>query len=864
MRRSLATILLLAPFAAASADGTAGSPPAVRAARAPGGIRLDGRLDEPAWGLAEPFDTFVQLFPEEGGAPSERTVVRVLYDDERLYIGVECLDSDPAAVMALLGRRDTIPYSDEVRVYLDPARDRRNAYVFALNAAGVQEDGLAYDDDRYTNVWDAVWDGRAAVGPHGWSAELAIPLGSLSRRAGAAGAWGFGVKREIARLHETVASALVPRDAGVLVSRLGLLEGLEGLAERRDLEVAPYLAARIARRPRSPDPARPEPRATDVVLDLGADARWAVTRGLSLNVALNPDFGQVEADQVVQNLTTFEVQYPEKRPFFLEGLDLFQAVGTGRETIPQQMFYSRRIGADAPILAAAKVSGRASGSLQLGLLDAVVAGAGREPGASEDVPDRRYRFHPEQPLHLAPEDSLPLVAPAARNFFAGVARWKAADPLKLGLWVTSAVPMTLPCTEADPALPPGERPGRCDARGGNAAAVDASLRSGDGEWFLYGQAAASQIVGGPPARRLPDGVVLRPGDRGAGAYLTAGRIGGEPWRVEVHYDYQSPRLDLNASGFQKTQNDQTGRLALRYVRPLGGGPFLSYSASLSGSVQWTTDGRGIVRGASVGLDLAAQLRSFQQISCTLAHDDFRFDVREIRGSGIPYLRIPLRLARCALSTDLRRPLYLELSGWVGHYPSRGPLEGSDVYGGRTVAVYRPHPSFEARLELEAERGDYRARWIETQPAAIPTDPDTLLFADQRSAYLSALLRLQLVLTPRLTLQGYGQLYTEYWRFGPYYTARVPAEGAVLPAQLVPGGTPSALPDLHRTLLNVNLVLRWEYRLGSVLYAVYTRSQAELPWSDAATPPPAGLAPRALGPGPTADTFLVKWSYWWSL
>jgi len=863
-----ALLLLLASAPAASAEGDGTGPGTVQflqATRTSSSIRIDGTLGDPAWAAAEPFEGFVQVFPGEGAKPSERTVVRVLYDSRYLYVGILCYDHEPDRIMRPLGRRDALPYSDTVTVIVDSQHDHRTGYAFSVNAAGVQQDGLYYEDDSFTTTWDAVWEGRAVVRPDGWSAELAIPLASFRYLDAPQQTWGFGVRREIGRSHEVIASVPFPRNSRGVVSRLGHLAGLVGLRERRNLELVPFTAGRLALRPQHSDPARPAPRLLDAILEVGLDLKWAVANGLVLNATLNPDFGQVEADEILQNVTTFEILYPEKRPFFIQGMDIFQPVGNGREKINQQLFYSRRIGLDAPLFAAAKISGQLSESVEIGLLDAVVAGAGRPAGSSEDVSDRRYRFQIKEPLHLAPVDSLPLAEPAAQNFFTGVGRFKPSGLVSLGLWLTSATPLTVPCSAADAAL--DTPPPRCTVKGGNATGVDWNLNSRDSEWAFYGQAVASQSVGGSPARLFPDGTVIRPGDLGQGGYVTLARQGGEPWRFDAHYEYESPRLELNPSGYQRTQNEQAGRLRLRYVRPSGGGPFHSWEVGAIGVTRWTTDGSRLNRGNGASLYATAQFRNFIDLYFELAIDDPHWDVREIVGGGIPYLRSPFLWVLCTGTSDASRPLALEGTFFAGGQVPAGPLTGLSSYGGRLTAVYRPHPRFESRLSVGSERNVFQARWIETRALSgtAPGEPAAaeLIFGDLVSPFLSLTAVEQLVLAPRLTLQAYAQLYTEFRRYGPFYTATSRGRSPIQPRDLVPGGTPSSDPDSHSSALNLSLVLRWEPRLGSTVYFVYSRSQRELPWSAAGGSPLSTLAPLALGPGPTVDTLLVKWSFWWS-
>jgi len=854
--------LLLPAAAAALGSGVGpGMEQSIRAARTERPPRLDGRLDDPAWALAEPFDGFVQNFPEEGAPPGQVTVVRVLHDDRFLYVGVLCHDDHPERVLRPLGRRDRIPYSDTITVVIDSSHDHRTAYAFVLSAGGVQADGLYYQDDTYTSTWDAVWDGAVAMRPDGWSAEFAIPLSTLRFGEEPDQVWGFGVRREIGRTHEVDGTMLVPRNARGFVSRLGHLAGLGALVHSGDVQLTPYAAGRLVLRPQYQwsDPARAGPRILDPLLDLGLDLRWAPSRSTVLYATLNPDFGQVEADEIVQNLTTYELFFPEKRPFFNEGLDLFVPVGfTDDQRVPQQLFYSRRIGLETPILGAAKLTGYVSESVQIGLVDAFVSGAGQPSGSSDAFPDRSVRLHWEQPLHLAPTDAYPLQSPAPENYFAGVARWQASGTATLGATLTSAVPMTRGCAAADdPAL------GRCLARGGNAVALDWNLRTPNSEWVLYGQVDGSQVVGGPPQRILPDATVLRRGDLGAGLYAALKRQGGEPWRFDLTYEYEAPRLDLNASGYLKSQNLQILGLALRYVRPAGGGPFLNWELALNGQVGYTTDARGISRGNAVWLSGDVRLRDFTELGCEAGGRDPRYDVREIVSSGIPYQKPPYLFLDCSVSTDQSRTFAADATATFGRYLARGPLDASGYAVLDSNLVLRPHPRLETRLGLHLERSTYPGRYIVPPPPYVPGVnplPSPLVFGDLVSPVLSVILRQLVALTSNLTLQLYAQIYTDSGHFERYWQAAATTGAPIGPNDLQPAPAPGLDPDFHHSALNLNLVLRWEYRLGSTLYVVYARSQQELPWTGAGSPP-GDLWPRALGPGPTTDSFMVKWAVW---
>jgi len=860
MRRATLTLLLLPTLALASSPGDP-----VRAARRSGEITVDGRLEEATWDAAPVHDGFFQAFPLAGAPPSERTEVRVLFDDRALYVGVTCHDGRPGEIARPLGRRDDPPYSDSVMVLVDSMHDRRTAYAFEVNAAGVQRDSLLYGDDQVNPDWDAVWDGAAATLPDGWSAELVIPLSVLRFSGAREQTWGFAVKRVLARTHEDLFTVALRRGDKGVVGRLGELGGLAGLTPVQDLSLSPYLASRLTWRPQFDDDTRPTPRLVDPTGDLGLDVKASLGRGLALQATVNPDFGQVEADQLVQNLSTFELFFPEKRPFFTQGLDLFQGIVPPDHRSPQQLFYSRRIGLDAPILGAAKVAGRVSDGVQVGLLEALVTGAGAPAGSTEAAPLRRYRFDPAQPLHFGPAGSLPALSPASRNLLAAVARWQPAATATLDASVASALPLGPPCRPEDAVL--SDRPSRCDVLTGNAMTLAASLRSADGDWYARGQLTGSQYLAGEDdgapdargrlARTLADGTVLQRGDLGWGAALYAGRQGGEPWRFDLAWEYESPRLELNATGFQPTQNEQQVRGVLHYLRPGGQGPFHSYDVQVGGRLQGTTDGSGRRRGAQAWLRSEFQLRSFHWLGLNAFAEPPSDDVREIEGSGTAFRTTGFWLLEPWLSSDRGRPIWLE--GWLdlGRAPGAGAVPGVRFWEVGASTVLRPHARLETRLDLVVSTSRWPARWVEAGPA-----PGQQLFAALEAPILSLTLRQQLVLGPRLTVRAYAQLFSATSRSGPSYTGAAPAGGRIRLADLTPGGAPSALPGEHESALNLSVVARWEYRLGSTFYLVYTRSAAEPAWTGGGAPP-FTLRPYRLSRGPTTDTVLLKWSWYWS-
>jgi Domain of unknown function (DUF5916)/Carbohydrate family 9 binding domain-like len=906
---SFAHVLLLATTAAVPPPAAQGP---IRAARTTEAPKVDGRPDDPVWQLAPPYTQFLEQFPDEGRvpAPGLRTEVRVLHDDRTLYILVICHDPEPELVQRQLGRRDTVLVGDIVEIGIDSTHDRRSGYYFGVNAAGTLRDGLFYGDVNLADTWDAVWDAAVARIPEGWSAEFAIPLDFLRFPRAPAQEWGFLVRRTIHRTHQVFDSALVPRSANGLVSRFGTLTGLDDLVPHRAFQLTPYATARLQLRPQYTDPVYPAPRLVEPSADVGADLRVGLTSDLTLNAAINPDFGQVEADQVVLNLSNQEIFFPEKRPFFTQGLELFQPVGAEFQA-PMQLFYSRRIGLDAPILAAAKVTGTGWKGLDVGVLDAVVMGAG-DPGKKdvaylddpdpddawihqvEGTPDRRLQFHLQQPLHLGLNSALPREPPVSRNYFAAVARQTFLGASSVGLTVTSVNPLQPRCTLPDiertramrAALPPEVQANTadpirwddlgndCASFGGTTAGLDFNLRSHDGEWVALGTVLGSRRIGGPQDDVLRDGTVMHPGDLGAGGYFVAGKVGGEGFRANLSGRYASPKLDLTASGYQQSQNQQAIGATLGYYRSRDIGALHELQIKLNANTFWTTDGHWTARGNYASFEISAILPGYQQIGWDLNLEIPRYDVREIVGYGVPFERIGDVGTAFFGSTDPNRPVVLSGLVFGARSFKQGPGAPLTAWGTELTLFVRPVAWSETQLIGHYEHNPQGYRFVDCLDtgvgscAAAGTADSTrnrFLFGRQDPKIFSLTLRQTFVFAPRLTLQIYAQLfsagshYTEFAEASARAGERIDID-TLRPTPLPPG---EDNPDFHDAAFNLNVVLRWEYRLGSTLYLVYTRNQSVLGVAPGQQPT-SGLLPLRLGPGPTVDTFQVKWSYFFDL
>ncbi len=507
---------------------------------------------------------------------------------------------------------------------------------------------------------------------------------------------------------------------------------------------------------------------------------------------------------------------------------------------------------------------------EIGLLDALVMGAGNPslvPDAYLDgdltpfeaSPDRRWQFHPRQPFHFGPNDALPGAHPVTHNHLAAVVRQQLAPGASVGAMLTSALPLEPRCLPGEFATPEQYEAASCASSGQNAASLDGIVRSSNGDWAAFGQVSASQAVGGPPEGTvLRDGTVVHPGELGYGFNFRAGKLGGEPFRFDVNGTYLSPTFDLNQTGFQQLSNYQWYDVNLHWVRPSGFGPFHSASVDYTfDAFNWSTDGKFTPRGNNHSVTAQLQLPSYDTLLFQVGLEQPQYDLREIPGADVAFERPSDAFVAAGVETDSNRPLFGTLTAAAIHIFPGGPVPSFPGWQLNSKLTWHPAPFLETYLELNGARKVMGARYLTTAP-----DAQTGVFGVQHPSYLSMTLRQQVVLSPRLTLQAYAQLFSGSIGYSGFYAATLPGRGGRLPlANLAPLAYPGN-PTEHSSALNVNVVLRWEYRLGSTFFAVYTRSQQELSASGGQVS--TSVLPARLFDGPMSQTFMLKWSYWWDV
>jgi hypothetical protein len=828
---------------------------------------LDGRLDEPAWARARAVTEFTQLDPEEGRPASARTEVRIVYDGEALYIGAWLHDS--VRPSSRLVRRDAyVLDSDWFSIAIDSYHDHLSAFRFSVNPAGVRRDEIFTSSGRTVNTagttvvtdrggladqsWDPVWDAATTVTDSGWTAEIRIPFSQLRFSPAEQQTWGLQMERRIARRQEQALFAFTPKDQPAGVAFYGHLEGIAGLRAQQRLDVLPYASGRMLSRPTLapaasvgfPDPFR-SPR--EHSFGVGADVKYRVTSDFTLDATLNPDFGQVEQDPAVVNLTAFELQFEEKRPFFVEGAEILRfgtSIFGAQEGGPPQLIYSRRVGrapqlavpdsavyADLPdvahVLGAAKLTGRTATGWSVGMLEAVtgrehasfVARAGT-PGSSEVEPLTSY-----------------FAGRLKRDFRGGRST--------LGGLVTAVN-----------RRPESDAAAAQLRRSAYTAGADFRSETADHVWSVVGSFSPSYVTGSATAiaatQRSSNHFFQRPDARhlhydpnatslaGYRVQLDGGKRTGS-WTGNVAMTASSPGYEINDLGFQTS----TDRIVLdpnvtyEHTRP--GRVLRRWSIRAGPDNVWNYDW-DIVRRQSY-VTLQSQLRNYWTASLQVNHASPAYSDRLTRGG--PLTRTPAGDGiKLDVASDPRR-----------RYTVASTINRTADRSGLDQALYsvdvglKPADNWEIRIGPDLNRVRLPAQYVTTvsDPTATQTFGRRYVFAPLHQTTLGIETRLNVTFTPRLTVEVYAQPFVATNDFGALKELRAPrtfdfaAYGTQIGSAtrdsagrttVDPDGAGPArafvVDDRDFTLASLrgNAVLRWEWRPGSTLYVVWQQERAE--------------------------------------
>lgn len=861
--------------------------PMIDAIRRTGPISIDGILSEQEWHRAG-IDRFTQHDPVEGSQPTEKTEVWIAYDDAAIYIAARMYDRAPDSIVARMGRRDADLSSDWFYVGIDSYHDRRTGFYFTVYASGTVTDGTLYNDSWDDNSWDGVWDAATNIDDKGWTTEMRIPFSQLRFPKQDEYVWGINFIRQIERRKERDDFILVPKKESGWVSRFADLQGLKEISPPLKLEILPYTLSKF-RTTNRVDAGDPLNKENTFSSNIGADIKFGLGTNLTVNATINPDFGQVEVDPAVVNLTQFETFFDEKRPFFIEGSNFFDFGQGGANSNygfnwgSPNFFYSRRIGrspegdvqhsgyVDYPdgtrILGAAKLTGKITNEWSLATLSAATQrmyaqvddGSGNhfadvvEPFSFYNVVRSQREFNQgKQAVGIIGTATFHdlnqpyLVDNYNRNSFSlGIDGWTNIDAdqeyVVTGWLSTTHVEGTsnriLSLQQAP--LHYFQRPDAQEAHGGYVS-VDSNATSLSGY---------------------------------AGRFAVNKQKGNVIFNTAV--GFITPGFETNDLGFLFRTDVINAHITTGYNWFEPDGIFRRKSFNIATFRNYDFGGHKV--GEGYFLFYNAQFTNYWGLNGSFNFNPAVLDNRNTRGGpsmkntngyGIDWY----------INTDSRNALTFNGGISMGRTESGG-YRFSHSYG----VEWRPSAGMIFSFGPDINNDVTIAQWVtkQTDPTATATYGTRYIFARLDLKEISGNVRIDWTFTPKLSLQlfiqplisvGTYNQFKELKQPGTYTFNRYGENGSTIAKNgdgdytIDPDGTGANTfvvgnPDFNFKSLRGNAVLRWEYLPGSTAYFVWTRNSMNF---DNAGDVDFGRDFRTLVTTPDhEDVFLIKLAYWWN-
>jgi hypothetical protein len=838
---------------------------------------IDGVLDDPGWQNLGWQGDFIQREPYEGKPPSQQTEFKILYDDKHLYVAIRAHDTDPDRIERRLSRRDTIE-GDWVGIDIDSYFDKRTSFGFVVNAAGVKRDlVLSNNGDDADLNWDPIWLVKTSCDENGWNAEMRIPLSQLRFAGSDSLTWGLQVHRNLFRKDEHSLWQFIPRDSSGWVHQFGELHGLDGIKPSRQVEIVPYTVGRY--QAFQPAEGNPFTSGKDGDLQAGLDGKLGVTNDLTMNFTINPDFGQVEADPSVVNLTAYETFYEEKRPFFIEGRNILSfpiMIGEG-DLSGDNLFYTRRIGSrpsrtidpgpgefvgmpeNTSIIGAFKLTGKTRSGISIGLIDSLTAREYARIGSGGPVSEKQV-----EPL---------------TNYFG----LRLQKDYNQGKTFVGAMATATHRDLNDPSL-------SFLHQAAYSGGIDFEHSWKDRTYHLVARAVFSHVQGSEEALlrtqqsslryyQRPDvtHVTLDPTRRslsGYGGTAYAAKFGQGHLSYMAGVTWRSPGLELNDMGFQRLADNIMQWLwaSYRIWEPFF--VFREVSVQANQWRGWNFGGTNTTDGAN--LNFNAQLKNYWRLGGGVNLQLESLSSSALRGG--PMLRYPGGGSfRFSVGTDMRQKARVNLMGsqfWGDHDNARQQDYSISV-------SYRPSNALNLALSPSYSLSTRNLQYVQT----VPVDPENRYIMGRiHQKTLAVTLRLNLSLTPDLSVQFYGQPFVSagnYTHFKRITQPRADAYGdrfhtfsddeiTYLPDlnlyavdETEDGQTDYMFdnPNFNFMEFRSNLVVRWEYLPGSALYLVWSQGRTGFGYSgdfiyqeDI----------RQLFDLPPHNVFLIKFSYCFKL
>ncbi len=786
--------------------------------------KIDGLVDDESWNMVEWSGDFTQIQPDHGADPSQETAIKILYDNDHLYVAIRAFDSDPNEIVQRLTRRDGFE-GDWVEINIDSYYDKRTAYSFTATVAGVKGDeAISEDGDNWDSSWDPLWDFATSIDNEGWVAEMRIPFTQLRFDANDRQTWGIQFTRRFFRNDERSTWQYFSQEEAGWVSNFGTLHGIQGIKPQRQIEIAPYTVTKAERY--EAENGNPFRDGSDETLSLGVDGKIGLTNDFTLDFTINPDFGQVEADPSEVNLTAFETFFQERRPFFIEGRNIttFQITGGGNPYSSDNLFYSRRVGrsphnfpsidgsqneyANVPqnttILGAVKLTGKTQNGLSVGIMESLTsaeyADVFRNGNTGEEI-----------------------VEPTTNYFLASIQQETNESNTIFGGMFTATNRFI----------------NNSSLNNLNDNAYTGGLNFQhywkDRTYYFQANVVGSHITGSPEAIRLqqlssrrffqrpdndyksfdPDRTSLT----GTGGHFQFGKQASSGWRYLAWLTWRSPELELNDMGFLRRGDSifQVLWAGYRIANPVG--VFRNLNLNLNQWTGWDFGGTNNFKGGNFNIN--GQLKNYWFVNFGMDLEGEEISNSFLRGG--PSMRVPGGYSYfMSVNTDNRKKLSFGAnhSQWFGF----------DDYGNRNnfgvSARFIPSDAFRIFVRPSLNIFDGELQYLTTTTNQI--NEDAYIFASIDQVTTSITMRLDYVVSPDFTIQYYGS---------PFISAIDYSEPKVITDSRADNFEDRFSRDVSFSSddyennydfnfrqFRSNLVLRWEYRPGSLVFLVWTQGR----------------------------------------
>ncbi|HZX09698.1 MAG TPA: DUF5916 domain-containing protein, partial [Acidobacteriota bacterium] len=707
-------------------------------------IEVDGNLDELAWGEASVLQYFTQHEPIEGAPATKKTEAKIFFGRDSVYIGVRAFDSNPEQIKSILARRDSKCPSDWIIVYIDSYHDHMTAFEFGVNPSGVKRDAFWSNDQDTDDDWDAVWDVGVSQDELGWIAEFGIPYSQIRYTKKKVYTWGFQVSRVVSKNNETSYWRHIPKGVPRFVSLFGDIKGIKGIPAPKRIQILPYALGKISLQ--SQEEGNPLQTGPYYLTNGGLDLKYGVSSNLTLDAALNPDFGQVEADPAKVNLTAYETYFSEKRPFFIEGKNMM-SFSIGGISSRESLFYSRRIGRvpqgsssnslykqepeNTTILGALKLTGKTAQGWSIGILESLT---GKEKATL--IFDNNERG----------EEAIEPLS----NYFLGRARKEFRDGRSTVGMIFTAVNRKID-EETLNFLHKAAYTGGIDFRHrwlNDTYEVSGELAGshvlGSKEAILETQEAPAHYFQRPHAPHLnydPDRTSLS----GYSMCFNLKKIGGRHWRWSLHGMARSPGFETNDIGYLRYADWINQSVSVSYWEFKPGKIFRDYHVSLSFSNDWDFSLTHLDHREHLSGNF--QFINYWNFNFNLSRESEHLKIDYLRGGPAIVTPITWRYGG-SFSTDKRKYFFLQLNGNV-----TSSKDGSNSYVLSSNFTVRLFSNLSLSFSPHFSDVYQRLHYV-TQIRSKSQNHYILSRIDQKIFYFT--LRVNYTLTPNLSLQLYTQ------------------------------------------------------------------------------------------------------------